>query len=175
MENRNNIGLLILTLAIGFCFFMVIRSRQIAIISLLQSRALTDVIEATIGSDDYGFVIMDSSGKVILWNHAMEAMSGYSREEMLGKDYKDIPIIPDEKMKLHVDGFHRAMHDPSRVGVATTVYCKMQTKDGEVPIRVVVRVVATPDKKKYATANIERMSSIVRIENGKQVPVQAAP
>lgn len=135
-----------------------------------RAEALGDreaAIMALINSASYGFVILDEDGRVREWNSAMERLSGFSRDEMLGHDV--LGLMPPEKSHEHRVAFAKAVTDPGASKRVQFVDCLLQPKDkGKSPIsvRVSVRVVrASRDgtNAPYAIAHVDRASRIVEL------------
>ncbi|MDD1669201.1 MAG: PAS domain S-box protein [Methanomicrobiales archaeon] len=61
-----------------------------------ELRRERDFIDATLHVLDALVVVLDREGRIVRFNHTCETLTGYSEEEVLGRFFWDILLIPDE-------------------------------------------------------------------------------
>jgi len=61
-----------------------------------QNRRLSRFLNSVIHSPNIGIVVVDVDGKVMMWNLFAEALTGYSRGEVVGHDDVWERLLPDE-------------------------------------------------------------------------------
>lgn len=128
--------------------------------------ARQDVIDISLDSDDrYPLCILDSAGGVVVWNSAMETLTGISRNVAKSKGFDAIMCDPIKRAK-HVKALSAALTNTSEREAVTIVNCEMKNvKTGErIPVRITVRVLI-PESigKPFAVARVDRESSIREI------------
>lgn len=90
-------------------------------------RALKDFNDNVIQSIPSGLVAHDLEMRITLWNKAMEEVSGYRAEEVLGKDpYEIFPHLREEGL----DKFHQAALEGSVVSRTNVPYRTPKGKSG---------------------------------------------
>src|SRR5882672_2011478 len=47
---------------------------------------LTEILEAALGAFEEGVAVLDADSRVLFWNHAAAAISGYQSAEMLARE-----------------------------------------------------------------------------------------
>jgi PAS domain S-box-containing protein len=130
--------------------------------SMLSARQ--DVIDLSLDSDErYPLCIMDSAGKVVTWNRAMESLCGLSKSEAVNKGIGAMMCDPIKAAK-HDTGLAAAFRDPHAHSTLTIINCRMRNvKTGEkIPVHVCVRIVEAGNGSGnlYAVARIDRDSTI---------------
>ena len=80
--------------------------------SIAQAKSKDEAILSGIG--DAVFVV-DSNHKIILFNSACELISGYTAEEAIGKDYKDVLHFVYEDSEKANDGFIKKAFETGKV------------------------------------------------------------
>jgi PAS domain S-box-containing protein len=115
-------------------------------------------------SDTYGLARLDSQGRVIEWNKALEKWTGYTQQEMLGQTLHS--VMEPEVADRHQKAFEKAMHsefDPEKL---TVVRCKITNRDQTKPPQpVLVSVRAFPEGRNgpYATAMVSLEKNVEEI------------
>jgi PAS domain S-box-containing protein len=71
-------------------------------------------------------VLLDSKGKIVLFNRACEQISGYRRREVLGRTVPQALLAPDD-----IEHFERRMADPYAEQVCARHTSHWRTKSGE--------------------------------------------
>jgi len=66
-----------------------------------------ELAERAVAAASDAIVTLDSSGKVLSWNHGAERLLGFSHEDAL--EHGLALIIPAEYIPRHIAGFHQAM------------------------------------------------------------------
>jgi len=94
-----------------------------------QQRRAHEATLQVIESADMVIVGLDYMGCVQLINNAGEATLGYSREEILGRDWFDL-VVPKERYPFVWDEFTRLMNE-GRKGVSDAFENPVLTKSGE--------------------------------------------
>jgi PAS domain S-box-containing protein len=84
--------------------------------------------QAILSSIGDGVFVVDSSGKVILFNKAAELITGFSAQEVLGRPYKDVLSFRDEKDGTLVEDFITAALSGVHAEMAASTMLKR--KDG---------------------------------------------
>lgn len=80
---------------------------------------------AIIANMELGLIEVDTDDKIVMVNQSLEAMSGYSEAELLGKKGKEILLDPDSKEKLEHENTNRLR------GASNSYEIKARTKKGE--------------------------------------------
>lgn len=84
-----------------------------------------DFAENLIATANAMVIGLDPQGKVTIFNHAAEEVTGYSRDEILGKNGLDV-LIPEERFVEFRAGFRRLI----AAGVPEHFESPIRTKDG---------------------------------------------
>ena len=69
---------------------------------LSRSKTVPEIqacILSEINNRNDSFIVIDETSRIVLWNHAMERMFGYSAADVVGKDFNI--IIPEEYHSLN--------------------------------------------------------------------------
>ncbi|WP_419785643.1 PAS domain S-box protein [Pseudodesulfovibrio sp.] len=116
----------------GMLFWMFRLFREVRL-GKRNEMALQQSYEATrqiLESADVVIVGLDYEGRVCLFNRAGEATTGYSREELEGKNWFDT-VVPRERYLFVWDEFNRLMREGMK-SRSETFESPIVTKDGEV-------------------------------------------
>ena len=96
--------------------------------------------EALLESAPDGMVVVDAEGTILLVNSETEALSGYSREELLGEKIEI--LVPESVRPYHPELRQGFMENPERI----TVELRMQAKGGDIiPVDIGVAPIETKD------------------------------
>jgi PAS domain S-box-containing protein len=119
--------------------------------------------EAIYDSSDYALAITDKAGKVLLFNPAAEALSGYSEQEMIGNDI--YCLMPDDKIPLHKEKFTRRLGSKKfREEWGSTVQrlpCNLKHKDGHlIPMFVSIKLFVEKGLPTLVHAQLDPKASI---------------
>ncbi len=96
----------------------------------LELRQAYKATQQVLESADVIIVGLDYTGHVRLINSAGEAVTGYTREELIGKDWYDT-VVPRDRYSFVWDEFNRIVRDGARSS-AETFENPIQTKSGEI-------------------------------------------
>jgi PAS domain S-box-containing protein len=122
-----------------------------------------DIVYAMIDSDQSGLVVIDDTEKLILWNNAMETMTGLTQEEIQKNGIESI-ICDPEKAANHREGVRKSFVNPSEHKRVIIIHCDIKGKEGAcIPVRVAVRMVDAPNNHQYAVARIDEENTITEI------------
>ena len=69
-----------------------------------ELRRERDFIDATLHILDALVLVLDTEGRIIRFNHACEALTGYAEEEVRGRPFWEIFLLPEESGKVR-EGF----------------------------------------------------------------------
>jgi PAS domain S-box-containing protein len=72
--------------------------------TLKQTEELARFLETVVDTADVWINTLDMQARVVLWNHAAEQISGYGREEVLGRSEIWSWLYPDEAYRAEVAG-----------------------------------------------------------------------
>ena len=67
-----------------------------------ELRRLSQFRESVIDNAHVWIDVLDEKANVVVWNKAAEAISGYSREEVIGRDKIWEWLYPDEKYRTYL-------------------------------------------------------------------------
>jgi PAS domain S-box-containing protein len=114
---------------------------ELAAIALLNSRTLEELesseerFRSLTQSAGDGIVSADHEGKIVLWNHAAEAMFGYPADEIMGQPLT--AVIPDRFHPAHGHGVRRVVATGESSIMGTAVCVVGRKADGsEFPIEL---------------------------------------
>ena len=93
-----------------------------------QIRALKEYTDSIIDSADIWLNTLDGEGRIVIWNKAAERMSGYSKEEVVGRLDIWEWLYPDEAYRNSI--FSEAMKILAHGTVAFDLETTIRTKDG---------------------------------------------
>ncbi|MBS4032100.1 MAG: PAS domain S-box protein [Clostridiales bacterium] len=65
-----------------------------------------DVVATVLNAVEALIVVLDLSGRIVIFNKRCEQLTGYTFAEVQGKDFRDILVIPEEKDKVGHDFSH---------------------------------------------------------------------
>ena len=82
------------------------------------ARVLTETTQSLV-------CVLDAQGRILVFNDACERATGFTRDEVLGRDACDFVIPPEEW-----DGFREVLAYIWRTGLASPQVGHWQTKDG---------------------------------------------
>jgi PAS domain S-box-containing protein len=101
---------------------------------------LTAMLEAALDA----VVTMDAGGRVIGWNHAAEAIFGYSAEEADGREMADL-IVPPHLRDAHRRGLARYLQTKRGVVLDRRLELTGMRRDGsEFPVELTITRIALP-------------------------------
>lgn len=92
-------------------------------------RSALSSMEQVVESSEVIIVGLDSMGRVKLFNHAAEAITGYSRNDVVGQDWYEL-VVPSERFPYAREEFFRLLNDPGKSG-AQAFENPILTKSGE--------------------------------------------
>jgi len=96
-----------------------------------------------------GIVVLDIDGVVIRWNKAMEGMTGYLRDEVVGLS---CGILRSEPVALNVDYRHVLNLEHAQGDISDITRTFIRRKEGaSVPVFVCVREISSETNIKYGT------------------------
>lgn len=72
----------------------------------------------------YAIGLMDLNGKIIDCNDSQEKIFGYKKEELIGKDFREIHLIPQKFITIVLDGFNRLIKGKNLVPKEIQLYKK---------------------------------------------------
>lgn len=110
------------------------------------NEALEDVRDAA----NHVFIMLDTEGRVIVWNKGAERVTGWTQEEMMGQTLER--LMPAEIYPQHRDALIARISDKSQWRKVSRVQCELIYKDDAKPRRdwiITVRVVQSvrhPDR-----------------------------
>lgn len=132
----------------------------------IELRVFHDLMD----SSDFALAAIDYYGQTILWNEAMQNLTGYSKEEMLGQSIEWI-MVPGsalEHRKYHrkaMDQARKSDPDDQKAVPIPKVKCDILNKAGEpIPVEITVRTVRPKGRLPYSVAHVDRQAQIQRIE-----------
>jgi len=119
-----------------------------------ESKRTAESLRAIIATASDAFVSMDAEGLITEWNHRAEALFGWPRHEVIGRDLAAV-IIPPEKREAHRTGLRRVLSGGEAHILDQLIEVQALHRDGRViPVELAVwRVTAGP---------VEQFSSFVR-------------
>ncbi|WP_097459376.1 sensor domain-containing protein [Mangrovitalea sediminis] len=94
-----------------------------------QVRSLNEYMDSIIDNADIWLNTLDDAGRIVIWNKAAERLSGYRREEVMGRSDIWAKLYPDEAYRNYV--FSRAMDILKRGSVALDLVTTIRTKQGK--------------------------------------------
>lgn len=94
-----------------------------------RSEELAGFLESVVDTADVWINTLDLEARVVLWNHAAERISGYSREEVVGKTDIWRLLYPDEVYLAEISGKVRAILE--RDEAVRDLETSIRTKSGE--------------------------------------------
>jgi PAS domain S-box-containing protein len=109
-----------------------------------EVRASESRLRAMLETSLDAVVTMDHDGRVVGWNHAAEAVFGYSADEAIGSEMAEL-IVPDALRESHRRGLDRFLetHDP--IILDRRVELTGKHKDGhEFPVELTITRIALP-------------------------------
>lgn len=96
----------------------------------LQAKRNEATLSAIMEAARDAIVMLDSRGNVAFCNSAAEQIFGYSKEEVLGKDFHRL-VSPDERLyKLYLQGFERFQQAGKDKATGRRMELKARRKDG---------------------------------------------
>lgn len=157
VKNRKAKGLAILALTtVAFAYGWWRADRETKALRLDY-----EIVRGVVNGSDYPMTVIAEDGVVWLWNPAMELLTGYTEQEMVGGTIER--IMPYEMWEQHKAAFAEAIRTRGD-GITTRVECDVTASNGDViPVEVSVRVLRL-DKRTYAMANVARRETIVEVE-----------
>jgi len=125
-------------------------------------RGRQEIVYALIDSDHDPIAIMDEKGSILLWNKAMERLTGYTVDE--AKQSGMALIVQDEQMlSKHTLAVQRALSEPSKHNQVAIISCVIYTKAlHEIPVRIAVRVAVLSKGQKIAIAHLNPEKDVKR-------------
>jgi PAS domain S-box-containing protein len=94
-----------------------------------EIRKLSQFRESIIDNANVWLDVLDEKANVVVWNKAAEAISGYSREEVVGRGKIWERLYPDEQYRKEVTAKVRAIMD--RAEIVEDFETRIRRKDGE--------------------------------------------
>lgn len=79
-----------------------------------------------IANMNLGLIEVDNDDRIIMVNQSLEQMSGYSSEELIGKQGKDVLLVKEDLQILEKE------HDKRLEGLSNSYEVKIKTKDGSI-------------------------------------------
>lgn len=83
---------------------------------------------AVVGQLPVSVIVADKEGRITVWNHASEALFGFTAAEAIGRNL-DL-IVPERLRKAHWDGFDRALASGSTKYAGQVLVTRATHKDG---------------------------------------------
>jgi PAS domain S-box-containing protein len=112
----------------------------------------------------YGLCVMDSNRRILEWNAGMEAITGWTKEEVQEMGVEVI-MRHGDLIARHRKVYHEAMNLRPLTNKVVRVDCTVLTKGGrDINVCVSVRIILAPDGNRYAVANMEKQSNIIRMQ-----------
>jgi len=93
-----------------------------------QIRSLNEYMDSIIDNADIWLSTLDEEGRIVIWNKAAERISGYRREDMVGKSDVWALLYPDPAYREYV--FSRAMDVVRQGSVALEFVTTIRTRFG---------------------------------------------
>ena len=92
----------------------------------VEVRQLSQYLESIIDNADVWLNVLDKEGNVLLWNKAAEAISGFTREEVIGHNKIWEWNYPDPAYRSEIEGQTKEIIESGKVleGFETTIHCK---------------------------------------------------
>jgi PAS domain S-box-containing protein len=120
-----------------------------------------EAIEAMLDSEEFGYAIMDQSGKIIEWNPALERITGWTQEEVKqnGLETLMVPKMAED----HKKAVYRSMSGMLVPGKVISILCEIPSPvEGEppIPVKVSVRTVKAHNGERYAIAHVDLQKSV---------------
>jgi len=112
-----------------------------------ETKRTAESLRAIIATASDGFVSMNADGVITEWNHRAEALFGWARPEVIGRDLAEV-IIPPEKREAHRAGLRRVLSGGEAHILDLLIEVSALHRDGrEIPVELAVwRVTAGPVK-----------------------------
>lgn len=142
-----------------------IAAHRDTVIKLAAEQDAADAINGMLRTISFGYAIIDENLHVIVWNPAMEEMTGWTEAELRGKEV-DI-IMPEAVRQQHRKALLLAFaNKSSHRGKVAVVNCKIipKGKDEALPVKVTARVVRSRTGHLFAIAHVDDMSKIVEVK-----------
>ncbi|HEU5211758.1 MAG TPA: PAS domain S-box protein [Gaiellaceae bacterium] len=109
-----------------------------------EVRASESRLRATLEAALDAVVTMDSSGRVLDWNHAAEATFGYRAHEAIGRDMADL-IVPAKLRPTHRRGLARFLETEQAVVLDKRIELSGLHKNGsEFPVELTITRIGLP-------------------------------
>ena len=95
-------------------------------------RRLNQYLESVVDNAHVWLNVLDKEGNILLWNKAAEAISGFTREEVIGHNKIWEWNYPDPAYRSEIEGQTKEIIESGKVleGFETTIHCK----DGQTKI-----------------------------------------
>lgn len=135
--------------------------------NILQSHeSLSEFINAKYLDTHYGVVIVNGEGKVLVWNPAMEQITGYTTAEVKAKGFDIDRLVPAESRAAHHKWFVDAFLTGNLVGKVVHNEGHIIGKDGK-PVRVVIalRMLRTVTDGLVAKLNVDRIENVISFKS----------
>lgn len=131
------------------------------------------LLEAVIRTSLEGIIVADSVGRIVEFNHAAEAMFGFSRAEALGRLLADL-VIPARHREAHAAGMARFMAGGAPVMVGRRVQTEAVRKSGEeFPVELAIAEAELDGQRLFAASlrdlTEQRRSDAARMDSERRL------
>ena len=106
-----------------------------------------------------GLVVVDNQGRIVLFNRAAAEMTGYRKEEVLGKS---CTLFRCDPCMATPESVGRCVPSAERFEFTYNTQCRMQSADGK-PIRLQKNTVVLRDEQGLILGSIESMTDITSL------------
>lgn len=168
---RQLIGVAMILSAISITLYAGYSAHKETVKLSSESKKLSirqEIMFAVQESEHYPLVVEDEHRNILIWNQAMQELTGYTHEEI--KKVGIPAIIGDPKIALHhTEAVVKALKAKDRKGKVVIVHGDLKTKAGKlIPVRVAVYVFQSKGDGKFALARINPESEVIDlVEKGK--------
>lgn len=164
---RQVIGIALMAFAVGLSVYAGYSAHQESQALSAEASRLSvrqDIMFAAQDSDRYPLVVEDGHRKILIWNRAIQELTGYTKEEI---ERLGIPaIIADsDTAQKHEAAVLKALADKNSIGKVTIIHGNLKTKTGKViPVRVSVYVFQSLHDGRFALARINPESCVREVK-----------
>lgn len=149
--------------AIGLARSYMMSMERARIIVTMNEKQTAE--QALMDSLDHGYAILDSQGRVLEWNAALERWTGWTRTMMLGKTLQ--PLMSTKHWCDHNKSFKEAIQEKSIDGRTIRINCDINPLDktkSPIPVEVSVRMVRPAHGEPFCVSFIDQSKNVVKID-----------